>query len=876
MDSFKFNSLNYQETNSLVDAQNKIIDELKKDNKVLSQDRSNYATFRTKESQRQLQQLGNIIAGVPKLKKEIEAAKERREATNTYNKMRKRSKAAEAAEAVNRTGVHSTGMKGRSYDDPDYIPLTKDEIKKRRLDQEITGAIQDPEIDSATKAGLQKGAVRFSETNTVRNNTSKAAADLGLDDIHTFMGPGEAYAAAAERGQIQEVRNRAEEFIISRMMTPQFKDLSPRNQRKWYDTFNSQFDNYMNQAGRAWVAKSNTIYTDTRRNDLLEDIKIDPGKAIEDYIFKHEYFGSEKNTGAAISQLMDDLESLEKDGLINSKLYGQILSGKLTDRSSNKSKEVRGLNNRLSTWIEGRRATLISQENREESAKDTQALKDDIKETEIRFEEWQQTNQNAKVEDEKEWREQELVGLFKRHRKFPAGHELYQPYLTGMNRLDGPDHSITLIRLLDDHKKGAPLDDTMYQNLPSYWKKQFQKAIGGTDGEEGSSGESIGTGKLTFKSYFNALKEGGGWHTHIMDKLKLTDIQAAKGNPKFGWILFQGQEDYVTKFEELKKVGSVRDAQAGALAFIKGKYQEYYDNPIEEGFDERIISSITEGRRDILPRLRGKSQDDILAVLNQDSFWGGEEVGFEELIKWSQGYGEFPQYYRQIDVFKDMTPRDIALHRIKIHKAREERSEDVDNAFKILSKGVELDNKLYNSLPLDTSRLLTNHNTAGRTYRAEVQEKENTELYEYVKVNDDPNAYTLTNPYILEVPSDNLSEKSLIEVLTESGQKRLKALGLYGLNPRDIMNVISEEEKTSGFLDTTFDEKLQTELKRRLARLSANRANQYSALIENPNSLPNIIEEDANTLTELFGPQDWHTIPPNILQEYLKELQKQN
>ena len=223
-----------------------------------------------------------------------------------------------------------------------------------------------------------------------------------------------------------------------------------------------------------------------------------------------------------------------------------------------------------------------------------------------------------------------------------------------------------------------------------------------------------------------------------------------------------------------------------------------------------------------------------------------------------------------------MTPKDVALHRMKIHQAREEKSEDVDNAFKTLSKGVELDNKLYNSLPLDTSRLLTNHNTAGRTYRAEVQEKENTELYEHVKVNDDANAYKPANPYLDHVPSGNLSEMPLIEVLTESGQKRLKALGLYGLNPRDIMNVISAEEKTNGFLDTTFDEKLQTELKRRLARLSANRANQYSALTESPNPLPNIIEEDANTLTELFGPQDWYSIPPNILQEYLKELQKQN
>ena len=372
-------------------------------------------------------------------------------------------------------------MEGRDYNDPDYIPLTKDEIKKRKLDQEITGAIQDPEIDSASKTGLQKGAVAFSEANTVRNNTSKSAADLGLDDSHRFWGEGEAYPAVAEKGQIQEVRNRAEEFIISRMMTSQFKDLSPRNQRKWYDTFNSQFDNYMNQAGRAWTAKSNTIYTDTRRNDLLEDIDIDPGKAIEDYIFKHEYFGSEKNTGAAISQLMDDLEALEKDGLIKFDDYNKILNGELTDRSSKTTKKVFELNNRLTTWMEGRKETLRTQKNRDELIKDTNALKDDLEETEVRFEEWNQENPNATVEQEEEWRIQELIGVYKRNPKFAAGHELYQPYLTGMTRLDGPDHSITLTRLLEDHKKGAPLDDTMFQNLPRYWKNQFQKAIGGYD-----------------------------------------------------------------------------------------------------------------------------------------------------------------------------------------------------------------------------------------------------------------------------------------------------------------------------------------------------------------------------------------------------------
>ena len=78
MDSFKFNTTNYpNQTYSLVDAQNKLIEEMKKDNKVLSQDRANYAVFRTKETQRQLNQLQNIISGLPKLKNNLDAWKEK-------------------------------------------------------------------------------------------------------------------------------------------------------------------------------------------------------------------------------------------------------------------------------------------------------------------------------------------------------------------------------------------------------------------------------------------------------------------------------------------------------------------------------------------------------------------------------------------------------------------------------------------------------------------------------------------------------------------------------------------------------------------------------------------------------------------------------
>ena len=881
MDSFRFNSLNYQDTNSLVEAQSKIIKDLIQDNKVQTAAEGNYAAFREQEKQRQLQQLGNIIEGIPKLKENLKAAKAKRKATDTYNEMKKRSKAAESAEIVNRTGVHSTGMEGRNYDDPGYIPLTEDEVKKRKLDQEITAGIQDPTIDSASKAGLQKGAVAYSEANIARNNTSKFSDDLALDDSNTFWGPGGAYSAVAERGQIADVRQKKEDFIISRMSTYQFKNLSPRNQRKWYDTFNSQFDNYMNQAGRAWTSKSSAVYKTNRQHELLDNINSDGGKAIEDYIFKHEYFGNKKNTPQAINQLIDDLTELEKDGHVTAETYTKILRGYVTDRSSGKIKKIADLNNGLSNWIQGRQVTLQSKKNEEDLIRDRNNAKNDIEEGEKEFAKLQNDGTLSTPEEEEKWRQTWLVGengeggAYRRNPKIPAFDPIWAPWINGLTRLDGPDHSITLERLRNDYNKGAPLDDAMYHSLPKYWKDKFQEAIKGTDGEEGSSGKSIGTDKLTFKSYFNALQKGGGWDTWVMDQMKITDINAAQSNPRFGWIVFQGKEDYVTKFEELKTKGSVRDAQSGALAFIKGKYKEYYDNPIEEGFDERIISSITEGRQDIQPRIKAsKSQDELLAILNQPTFWAGEEVAVEELMKWSRGYGDFPQYYRQLDYFKDMTPREIAVHRMEIHKDRIENKKEFDNAIKAISKGAELENKLYDSLPIDTSRLFTNHNTPSRTYRAEVIEKDNPEVYEPLKINDDPNAYTLTNPYILEKPG-NLSEMSLIEVLNESKDKRLNTLGLYGLTPKNIMDVISKEENINGFLNTTFDEELQTELKRRLARLAANTSNQYGALVENPNPLPNLIPEDVITLTEAFGPQDWSSITPSVLQMYLKELQEQ-
>ena len=878
MDSFKFNSLNYQDTNSLVEAQNKVIDDLMKDNKVLSQDRANYATFRAKESERQLKQLGNIIAGVPKLKKEIEAAKIRREGQKEVNT------------AESNKGITESDW---SFSNPDTTSTTSTNInnkeqklkeEKNQNEREIVSIITNPDTPQDIKTVAEKTVSESREKKVNHRNSSAAAKNYGNRMITLFMGEGQAYNEMSEKGGFRAVEEASENFKAFMTYSPEYQAFDRRNRRLVFDTYRTQYTNYVNQASRSYIAKTKTVYDNTRRFELKNDIDLNAGEAIQDYIFKHEVFGNKKDTNRAWLQLRDDLLELEKTNDVKAETYSKILSAKIIDRSSKKEKTIADLNNSFSSWAQGRQVTLTTEETEFKIRKWKSDAQLDIEKGEKDFEQWQLENPGATTEEEFEWRKTWLTGengeggAYRRNPNIFPGDPIWSKWNDGLTRLDGPDHSITLEKLVDDYNNNAPLDDAMYRSLPDAWKRQFHKATKGTDGEEGSSGESIGTGKLTFKSYFNALKDGGGWDTWVMDQMRISDVAAAKSNPRFGWIVFQGKEDYVTKFEELKTKGSVRDAQAGALAFIKGKYKEYYNNPIEEGFDTRITSSITEGRRDIIPRLRGKSQDDKLAVLNQPTFWDGEEVAFEELMKWSKGYGEFPQYYKQVDdnLFKDMTPRDIALHRMEINKERIEKKEDFNNALKAIYKGVELDNKLYNSLPLDTSRLLTNHNTAGRTYRAEVQEKDNTELYEYVKVNDDPNAYKPANPYSDHVPSGNLSEMPLIEVLTESGQKRLKALGLYALNPRDIMNVISEEEKTNGFLDTTFDEKLQTELKRRLARLSANRANQYSALTESPNPFPNIIEEDALTLTEMFGPQDWYTIPPNTLQEYLKELQKQN
>ena len=880
MDSFKFNTTNYpNQTYSLVDAQNKLIEEMKKDNKVLSQDRANYAVFRTKETQRQLNQLQNIISGLPKLKKNLEGWKEKREAGKEVEERQKeydeKVKAQQAQDRIDRTGVHSTGMKGLDYDDPGYQPLTKEEEKKRLkqldLDTQITTEIQNNSNDEGTLSILKNGVAESSAIRQKYGNTGREVTRSADKDYIRFAGEGQAMLAM-ESGDFRGADAALDKYLTSRFGTESFRNLSKKNKILYFERFRKNHDNYRQQASRTFIANTNARYKAARATDFLDDIDTNPSLAVSNYLTKHQNFDGVKNTPQALFQLQSDIEYLEKEGLFTHKTYEKLLNS--NTQFNGQEVKLSSIKNPLTTWLKGRKQTLISQTAQREKNTVENELRNAIEQSEKEFEQLE----DKRPEELSEWRATRLTELIDEHTKsvfITPYHPLFEQFKTGMTRLDGPEHSTTVDRLVDMSKRNAPIDDELYKQLPTYYKNQYHKAIGGNDGADGDSGESIGIGKLKFKSYFNALKEGGGWHTWVMGQMRYTDIETAKSNPRYGWIIFQGQEDYVTKFEELRKIGSVRDAQAGALKFIKEKYKDYYNNPIEEGFDEKIISSITEGRKDIIPRLKGKSQDDKLAVLNQSTFWEGEEVAFEELIKWSRGYGEFPQYYRQIDdnMFKDITPREIAVHRMEIHKERIEKKEDFNNALKAIYKGVELDKKLYDSLPLDTSRLFTNHNTAGRTYRAEVIEKDNPEVYEHLKINDDPNAYTLTNPYILEKPG-NLSEMSLIEVLRESEDKRINTLGLYGLTPDNIMDVLSEEENINGFLNTKFDEELQTELKRRLARLAANKGNQTGALVENPNPLPNLIPEDAITLTEAFGPQDWYTIPPSILLEYAKELQK--
>jgi len=871
MDSFKFGASNYQQVDSLVDAQNKVLESLKKDNAVMSQDRANYAKHRASETQRQLGQLQNIIAGIPKLKANLEKAKEKKAVRQDRQEALPEKPDTETPDET-KTGIDSYG---RQEGDKNFNqdPKKTGDDDSAKINKGLTDALNNKNVGEADKTVIKKSFNESFKVRTGSGRSNQAIAADGQLSLNQVMGEGQGYRLLSEHNDSDKYNAFRETYLQEKSKSEWYQGLSEDQKDLWYKSFSTTELNFKNQAARHYISKTDAEWKDTRAYSFFDDLNINPGNAIQSYIYKFQTRDGKKDTRKALEGMIGEFEYLEDKGVMKADMYRKILSSEID--FFNKKTKVKDLNNFVSEWVQSRVITLSHKENVENERRYKIELQNDLEASEIKFEQWQKEN-NPKPEEESNWRQNELKELFKRNPKIPAGDPLYAEWINGMTRLDGPDHSITLQKLLDDYRNDAPLDDTMYKELPQYWKNQFQKAIGGTDGQEGSAATGKeGSGKLTFKSMFNPIAEKGSWEAFVSKKLGETNVEKAK-TLEWYWIRDQGKEDWIAKFNEFKTKGSVEQAQQAAFEYITTNYDRYKKTPRPKGFDPTFTKAVTAGRADLMSRINDKStKEERLVVLNQDTFWAGEEAPYRELVNWSQGYGEFPQYYRLVDFFKDMTPKEVALHRMNIHQAREEKSETIDNAFKILSKGVELDNKLYNSLPLDTSRLLTNHNTAGRTYRAEVQEKDNPELFEHIKTNDDPNAYTPINPYSDHVPERNLSEMSLNDVFREARDKRLSNFGLYSLTPKNILDVLSEEEKINGFLDTIFDEELQTELKRRLARLAANKGNQTGALVENPNPLPNLIPEDALTLTEMFGPQDWFSIPPNILQEYFKELQEE-
>tara|TARA_Y100000593_G_scaffold49114_1_gene92478 strand:- start:183 stop:2807 length:2625 start_codon:yes stop_codon:yes gene_type:complete len=870
MDSFKFGASNYQQVDSLVDAQNKVIEALKKDNAVMSQDRANYAKHRASETQRQLNQLQNIIAGIPKLKANLEKAKEKKAARQDRQEALPEKPDTETPDET-KTGIDSYG---RQAGDKNFNqdPKKTGDDDSAKINKGLTDALNNKNVDDSTKNVIKSAFNNSFKVRTGSGRSNQAIAADGQLSLNQVMGEGQGYRLLSEHNDSDKYNAFRETYLQEKSKSEWYQGLSEDQKDLWYKSFSTTELNFKNQAARHYISKTDAEWKDTRAYSFFDDLNINPGNAIQSYIYKFQTHDGKKDTRKALEGMIGEFEYLEKKGVMKADMYRKILSSEID--FFNKKTKVKDLNNFVSEWVQSRVITLSHKENVENERRYKIELQNDLEASEIKFEQWQKEN-NPKPEEESNWRQNELKELYKRNPKILPGDPLYAEWINGMTRLDGPDHSITLQRLVDDYRNDTPLDDTMYNELPQYWKNQFQKAIGGTDGQEGSTATGKeGSGKLTFKSMFNPISNKGPWEAHVSDKLGETDIEKSK-TVKWHWIVQQGKEDWIDKFKEFKPNMSVEDAQQAAFNYIRENYQKYKENPIDTGFDPKFIVSITEGRADLLPRISGASLEEREAILTQPTFWDGEEVAYKELVKFTQGYAPFPQYYRQVDFFKDMTPRDIALKRMEIHKSREEKSEAFDNAYEAILKGAELDNKLFNSLPFETSRLLTNHNTAGRTYRAEVQEKDNPELFEHIKTNDDPNAYTPINPYSDHVPERNLSEMSLNDVFREARDKRLSNFGLYSLTPKNILDVLSKEEETNGFLDTIFDEELQTELKRRLARLAANKGNQTGALVENPNPLPNLIPEDSLTLTEMFGPQDWFSIPPNILQEYLKELQEE-
>ena len=861
MDSFKFGASNYEEEYSLVDAQNKIIEEMKKDNRIISQDRANFAKHRASETQRQLNQLQNIIGGLPKLKQNLEAAAKKKESGKRYDEYK--------AEARNKQAFAEGAEEREAYEwGPGGPQLGSGETKKVSKEQEeafynaqITSYIQDKDTDPFTKTKGEQVIADGVQSKIIYKDTARDSVRNADMDYNKFATEGKAMLAM-ENGDFRAADAALKNFIIEKMSTDSFSLLSRKNGILYMETMEKNHRNYSQQASRTFIAKTNARYKAARASDFLDDLDTNPDQAVNNYLYKHQAFDGKKDNARALYQLQTDLEFLEKQGLATFETYEKILNSKTLFQ--NKDTQVKNINNDFTRWLFGRKESLKTKFAQRQKVKSENELRSAVEQAEQEFE-VQQNNPDITPEALSEWRNDKLKDLYDNHLGLfiTYDHPLFQGWKTGMYRLDGPEHSSTVDRLIDMSKRNAPIDDELYKQLPTYYKNQYHKAIGGNDGAEGSP--SIGgINKPIFKSMYSPIEDSKEslWYKYIAENIGKTHI-GKEGQPNsrlFTWIFKQGQDAWITKFNELYPSQGSEKAAQQATTWIQDRYKEYKENPIPSGYEniEQRTNHHRAGRRYIESAI---SSDAKLALLDQKEFLPGEESYFKELVRWSVGVGDFPEYYRQIDLFKDLMPGEIGLRRLKILQSKEQ-NDDLKESIDLKEKGVILQNKVLEDMPLSTARLLTYDNTPGRTYRVGWELLDDKGFFDSIKTNDDPNSYTPINPFSDHVPEGNLSEMSLNDVLGEAGKKRLNNLGLYGLMPEDIVSVISVEEQQNGFLDTIFDEQLQGELKRRIARIKANGSNRYGALVEDFNPLPNIIQQDFDELTSRFGPQDWFSIPP--------------
>ena len=852
MDSFKFGASNYEEEYSLVDAQNKIIEEMKKDNRIISQDRANFAKHRANETQRQLKQLQNIIGGLPKLKQNLEAAAKKRESGERYDEYK--------AEAKR---IQEEKIKPPESVDP---PIPENDKKPEvsdndKVTQEVVAVAQNNNVDPATATVARKVIADGVENKISFKNTSRDTVHQGNLDYNKFATEGMAMLAM-ENGDFRAADAALKNFIIERMSTDSFSLLSRQNGILYMQTMEKNHSNYSQQASRTFIAKTNARYKAARASDFLDDLDTNPDQAVNNYLYKHQSFDGKKDNARALYQLQTDLEFLEKQGLATFETYEKILNSKTLFQK--KETQVKKINNDFTRWLFGRKESLKTKFAQQQKVKSENELRSAVNQAEQEFE-VQQDNPDITPEALSEWRSNKLKELYDTHLGLfiTYDHPLFQSWKTGMYRLDGPEHASTVDRLIDMSKRNAPIDDELYKQLPTYYKNQYHKAIGGNDDAEGSPSTG-GINKPIFKSMYSPIEDSKEslWYKYIAENIGKTHI-GKEGQPNsrlFTWIFKQGQDAWITKFNELYPSQGSEKAAQQATTWIQDRYKEYKENPIPSGYEniEQRTNDHRAGKRYIES---ATSSDAKLALLDQKEFLPGEESYFKELVRWSVGVGDFPEYYRQIDLFKDLMPGEIGLRRLKILQSKEQ-NDDLKESIELKEKGVVLQNKVLEDMPLSTARLLTYDNTPGRTYRVSWELLDDTGFLDSIKTNDDPNAYTPRNPFSDHVPEGNLSEMSLHDVLREASNKNFDSLGLYGLSRKDITDVLSVEEVQSGFLDTVFDEQLQGELKRRIARIKANGSNRYGALLENYNALPNIIQQDFDELTSRFGTQDWFSIPP--------------